>query len=51
VETQTVRPERKPQPPNDQKPEGAEFERFEDLTRKLLEVRKQELDEKRNGKA
>jgi hypothetical protein len=26
-----------------------EFERFEDLTRKLLEVSKRELDEKRNG--
>jgi hypothetical protein len=43
VETETV----KPQP--EQKPDDAQFERFEDLARKLLEVSKQELDEKRNG--
>jgi hypothetical protein len=35
----------------DKKPDDAEFERFEDLARKLLEVSKRELDEKRNGRA
>jgi hypothetical protein len=50
VETQTVKPP-PPERSKDQKPDDAEFERFEDLARKLLEVSKQELDEKRNGEA
>jgi hypothetical protein len=33
------------------KPGNPEFDHFEDLTRKLLKVSKQELDEKRNGGA
>jgi predicted RNA-binding protein with RPS1 domain len=47
VETQTVKPQ--PERPKDKKSDDAHVERFEDLARKLLEVSKQELDEKRNG--
>ena len=49
MEIQTVKPAE--QPAKDPKPDDAEFERFEDLARKLLEVSKQELDEKRNAEA
>src|SRR5436190_15719657 len=39
----------KPSKPAVDEPGNPEFEHFEDLTRKLLEVSKRELDEKRNG--
>jgi hypothetical protein len=48
VETQTVKSP-PPERPKDERSDDAEFERFEDLTRKLLDVSKTELDEKRNG--
>jgi hypothetical protein len=36
--------EQAPAERQDKKPDDAEFERFEDLTRKLLEVSKRELE-------
>jgi hypothetical protein len=38
---------KRPEPPKDTP--GPEFERFEALTKRLVEVSKRELDEKRNG--
>jgi hypothetical protein len=51
METQTVKPQA--ERPKDEKPDepgNPGFDHFEDLTRKLLDVSRTELEEKRNGR-